>query len=181
MAGAEETGEDPDIASIVVDSEVQEMEKFVGESIFDHMLPPVGTGSRPGGLLHTLYALFHAIRLQTWTAVDFKRCLKICVSTCSDWGTEFAANDTTEDAVKLINDGFAEAVSSSSASLEDTLDAAELEEMWPEENDSIQQQVFVDESMAFPLSIQIPGYLLNKTIPTTWVEQTENRWFQCIA
>ena len=53
VAEAEETGEDPDIASIVVDSEIEEMEQFVGESIFDHMLPPAGTGSRRGGLLHT--------------------------------------------------------------------------------------------------------------------------------
>ena len=111
---------------------------------------------------NTFLAFFHAIRLQTWTAVDFKHCLKTFVSTCSDWGTEFAANDTKEDPVKMINDTFAEAVSGPSASLEDSLDAAELEEEWQQEDGSIQQQVFVDESLAFPMSIQIPGYLSNK-------------------
>ena len=107
--------------------------------------------------------------------------MKSIVSTCSDWGTEFAANDSKEDAVKLIKEGFTDAVSSSSASLEDSLDAIELEDMWPKENGSIQQQVFVDESMAFPMSLQIPGYLLNKTHPTTFVEKTDNILFQCIT
>ena len=173
MAEAEETGDDPDIASIVVDSEIKEMEEFIGHSVFDHMLPPAGTGSRRGGLLYTLRALFHVIRLQTWNTIDFKHLLKSIISTCSDWGTEFAANDSKEDAVKLIKEGFTDAVSSSSASLEDSLDAAELEDMWPKENGSIQQQVFVDESMAFPMSIQIPGYLLNKTYPTQFFLQKQ--------
>ena len=50
---------DPDIASIVFDSEIKEMEDFIGHSVFDRMLPPSGTGSRRGGLLYTFRALFH--------------------------------------------------------------------------------------------------------------------------
>ena len=61
MAEVEETGDNPDIASIVVDSEIKEMQEFIGHSVSDYMLPPAGTGSRRGGLLYTLRALFHVI------------------------------------------------------------------------------------------------------------------------
>ena len=51
MAAAEETGDDPDIASVVVPFEIREKEEFIGECVFDRTLPTVGTGSRRRGLL----------------------------------------------------------------------------------------------------------------------------------